>query len=83
MISVLCGLFEATSGRAEIYGMELRDNISDIHMLTGKEIVLPPPPPGPQLHIHVSQIGVCPQHDVLWESMTGAEVSTPTSIGQN
>jgi len=35
MISVLCGLFEATSGRAEVYGMELREHIADIHMLTG------------------------------------------------
>ena len=50
-ISMLTGLYPATEGDAEVFGSDLRTELSNIRSL----------------------MGVCPQHDVLFELLTPEE----------
>ena len=50
-INILTGLFSATEGLAEVFGMDVNTDLDEV-----------------QKHM-----GVCPQHDILWDELTAAE----------
>jgi ABC-type multidrug transport system ATPase subunit len=51
LINILTGLFPASSGDAEIAGLDIVDHMDEIR----------------------EQLGVCPQHDILWPELTARE----------
>eukprot|EP01090_Pellita_catalonica_P002724 TRINITY_DN122_c0_g1_i1.p1 TRINITY_DN122_c0_g1~~TRINITY_DN122_c0_g1_i1.p1 ORF type:complete len:717 (-),score=148.77 TRINITY_DN122_c0_g1_i1:637-2787(-) len=51
LFSCLSGLFQSTSGQADIFGVNINAHTRKAHMV----------------------MGMCPQHDILWENMTAAE----------
>ena len=53
MISMLCGLYDSTSGSAFYDGVDILD--------------------GNQMEIFRTKLGICPQHDVLFDDLTIAE----------
>mmetsp|Transcript_7258 Transcript_7258/g.9422 ORF Transcript_7258/g.9422 Transcript_7258/m.9422 type:complete len:560 (+) Transcript_7258:1-1680(+) len=50
-ISMLCGLFKPSAGKATIAGFDLNSELSNVHEV----------------------MGVCPQHDILWDDLTARE----------
>jgi len=52
-ISMITGLYPATSGDVDVFGMSVRDQITDIRKI----------------------MGVCPQHDILFETLTSRSIS--------